>query len=37
MYLTFLIIMLVYIPLDYIYQTNRDNKHSDNKQMEAKI
>ncbi len=28
MYLLFLIIMVFYIPLDYIYQKNRENKQS---------
>ena len=31
MYLTFLVIMLVYIPLDYKYQKRRENKQSNNK------
>ena len=31
MYLLFLLIMAVYIPLDYIYQTNRDKQQSNNK------
>lgn len=31
MYLTFLVIILVYIPLDYIYQINRDKQQSNNK------
>lgn len=31
MYLTFLVIMVIYIPLDYIYQKNREQKQSNNK------
>jgi hypothetical protein len=31
MYLLFLLIMAVYIPLDYMNQKNRENKQSDNK------
>lgn len=29
MYLTFLVIMVIYIPLDYMYQKNREQKQSD--------
>jgi len=31
MYLTFLVIMLVYIPLDYALQQNRDKQQNNNK------